>query len=63
MNFKKWFGLILPLMVLGMSAEIVWRRTMVGQIPTQFSAVFVYALLALNVVYFVQSVRIFKATI
>lgn len=62
MNLRKWFALILPLMILVLSAEIVWRRTAGGQVPTQFSAVFVYSLLALNVVYIVQSIRIFKGS-
>lgn len=62
MNLKKWFGLILPLMILVLSAEIVLRRTFGGQVPTQYSAVFVYVLLVLNAVYIAQSVRIFRTS-
>ena len=51
MSLKKILSFILPLAVLALSVEIVWRRLIVGQIPTQFSALLVYALIAVNVVY------------
>lgn len=51
--------LILPSLVLLFSGEILWRRLIVGQIPTQFSALFVYGLLILNVFYFGRELRIF----
>jgi hypothetical protein len=52
MSLKKILSFILPLMVLALSIEIVWRRFIVGQIPTQFSALPVYALIAVNALYF-----------
>jgi hypothetical protein len=51
MNPKKILGLILPLAVLVLTLEILWRRLIVGQVPTQFSAFFVYALILANLYY------------
>jgi hypothetical protein len=51
MSLKRILSSILPLAVLALSIEIVWRRLVVGQIPTQFSSLLVYVLLAVNVLY------------
>ena len=52
MNLKRILSFILPIAVLALTIEIVWRRLVVGQIPTQFSGILVYLLAAVNVVYF-----------
>jgi len=51
MNLRRIFALILPLAILALTVEILWRRQIVGQIATQFSAFFVYALFVINFTY------------
>lgn len=51
MSLKKILAVLLPLGVLALTVEILWRRLIVGQIPTQFSAYLVYALISVNIFY------------
>ncbi len=61
MSLRKILAVLLPLAVLALTVEILWRRHVVGQIPTQFPAFFVYALIGVNVVYLcAESSKLFK---
>lgn len=58
-NHRSLASLFLPVLVLLFSIEIIWRRLIAGQVPTQFPAFVVYGLLVLNVVYLVREWRLF----
>ena len=51
MSLKKILAVLLPLGVLALTIEILWRRMVVGQIPTQFSTFLVYSLIGVNLFY------------
>ncbi len=51
MRLNKISAVLLPIGVLVLTGEILWRRLIVGQIPTQFSAFLVYGLIIVNVIY------------
>ena len=53
MSLRRILAVILPIAVLALTVEILWRRLVIGQIPTQFSAFLVYTLIGVNVTYLV----------